>query len=320
MISVIIPNYNGAKFLREAIDSALSQTGVGVEVIVVDDGSTDDSRGIIESYGDSIRSLFQDNLGACAARNAGLGIAQGEYVKFLDSDDILLSYVLAEQSSALLEGSGKCIVYGNAILTDQDGAVLTPLYLTEMEAGKEAPVEEMICRSPLTSMPLHRASFLREVGGFDPRMPAGQEYDLHLRLYFNGVRFIYQPTVCYEYRQHTAATRISTKRHSVESLEQRFEGYQQHLRLAEESFGQPLPESVKGAFAHVFWDTGRFAVRCDHLVIAKCYFSTAERLTSCKYISGGRGYQFICRLLGPIRAEQLLMRLRSLIRPASSNG
>ena len=75
MISVIIPNYNGARFLREAVDSTLDQQGVEVEVIVVDDGSTDDSRDVIESYGEQIRSLFQKNHGACAARNSGLALA-----------------------------------------------------------------------------------------------------------------------------------------------------------------------------------------------------------------------------------------------------
>ena len=218
-----------------------------------------------------------------------------------------------------MEGSGKCIVYGNAIVTDQNRAILTPLYFSKTEDGQEATVEEMIGRSPLISMPLHRASLLRAVGGFDPRMPAGQEYDLHLRLYFHGARFIFQSTVCFEYRQHASATRISTIRHTVESFEQRFEGYQRHLRLAEEFFADSLPESVKVAFAHVFWDTGRFAVRCNHLNIGKRYFSTASKLSPVWCLSGRRSYQFICRLLGPIRAESLLMVVRKVIRPSNSN-
>ena len=313
-VSVIIPNYNNAKYLGEAIDSALDQQGVELEVIVVDDGSTDDSRAIIESYGDRIRVVSQGNDGACAARNKGLSVASGEYIKFLDSDDILLSSVLAEQhaqSRALLEGSGKCIVYGNAIVTDQNRAILTPLYFSKTEDGQEATVEEMIGRSPLISMPLHRASLLRAVGGFDPRMPAGQEYDLHLRLYFHGARFIFQSTVCFEYRQHASATRISTIRHTVESFEQRFEGYQRHLRLAEEFFADSLPESVKVAFAHVFLDTGRFAVRCGELAIGKQFFATARRLDPFMRGATNRSYYWLSRLLGPRVAERIATNMRA---------
>lgn len=314
-MSVIIPNHNGARFLREAIDSALTQVGVSLEVIVVDDGSTDDSRAIIESYGDHIRSSFQENKGACAARNAGLALATGEYVKFLDSDDVLLPQVLAEQvaqSTALSTATGQCIVYGNAVIIDQNGAILNPLYFSKIQAGQEATAEEMIRRSPLTSMPLHRLSLLRGVGGFDEAIPGGQEYDLHLRLYFHGVQFIYQPTVCYEYRQHASATRISTKRHTVESFEQRFEGYQGHVRLAEGHFKQQIPESVKDAFANIFWDTGRFALRCRHEAIAQKYFSRSKELSPRSAAFGGCCYRLLCRLLGPICIEKFLMKIRKL--------
>jgi glycosyltransferase involved in cell wall biosynthesis len=308
MVSIIIPNYNGAHFLREAIDSALSQEDVEVEVIVVDDGSTDDSRAIIASYGDRIRVVYQQNKGACAARNAGLVGADGEYIKFLDSDDILMPNVLAEQlaqASALSADSRKFIVYGNAIVIDEDGAVLTQCYVEDIADGTEATAEEMIRRSPLTSMPLHRTSYLREIGGFDARIPAGQEYDLHLRLYFSGVKFIYKSTVCYQYRQHESDCRISTKRHSVKSFEMRYAAYQRHLVLADHFFEHVLPDSVKTAFAHVFWDTGRFAVRCKQFVVARHYFATAGELAPAVCISGDLSYRVLCRVMGPVVAERI---------------
>src|SRR5271166_4603387 len=88
-VSIIIPCYNREKFIREAIDSALSQHYENAEVIVVNDGSTDNSWDIIESYGNKLNAISIDNRGVSAARNVGISAARGEYVTFLDSDDRL---------------------------------------------------------------------------------------------------------------------------------------------------------------------------------------------------------------------------------------
>jgi glycosyltransferase involved in cell wall biosynthesis len=90
LVSIIISNYNYQRFLRWAIDSALNQTYPNIEVIVVDDGSTDNSRALIESYGDRIISVLKDNGGQASACNAGFAIAGGQVVIFLDGDDALL--------------------------------------------------------------------------------------------------------------------------------------------------------------------------------------------------------------------------------------
>lgn len=88
LVSVVIDNYNYAGFLAAAIDSALTQTWPALEVIVVDDGSTDESRSIIASYGDRITAVLQENRGQAAAFNAGVARARGEVICFLDSDDV----------------------------------------------------------------------------------------------------------------------------------------------------------------------------------------------------------------------------------------
>jgi glycosyltransferase involved in cell wall biosynthesis len=88
IISVIIPVYNGDKYLSEAIKSVLSQTDFELEVIVVDDGSTDDTARIAKSFGTSVRYSYQMNAGPGAARNYGITLAQGEYFSFLDADDL----------------------------------------------------------------------------------------------------------------------------------------------------------------------------------------------------------------------------------------
>ena len=92
--SVVMPVYNRAKYLRQAIDSVLSQTFTDYELIAVDDGSTDDSPEILKSYGNRITVVRQPNQGPEVARNTGAALAQGEYLAFLDSDDIFSPHVL----------------------------------------------------------------------------------------------------------------------------------------------------------------------------------------------------------------------------------
>ena len=89
LVSIIINNYNYARFLRAAIDSALGQSYASIEVLVVDDGSTDQSRAIIDSYGDRVKSILKKNGGQASALNAGFAQCQGDIVIFLDADDVL---------------------------------------------------------------------------------------------------------------------------------------------------------------------------------------------------------------------------------------
>jgi glycosyltransferase involved in cell wall biosynthesis len=106
-VSIVINNYNYAEYLRDAIDSALNQTASPREVIVVDDGSTDDSRAIIRSYGDRIIPVFQENGGQRKAYNSGFRLASGELILFLDADDALDSTALEEISRAWKPGASK---------------------------------------------------------------------------------------------------------------------------------------------------------------------------------------------------------------------
>jgi glycosyltransferase involved in cell wall biosynthesis len=94
VVSIIINNYNYARFLRATIDSALSQSYASIEVLVVDDGSTDQSRAIIDSYGDRIRPVLKKNGGQASALNAGFAMCQGNIVIFLDADDVLLPHAV----------------------------------------------------------------------------------------------------------------------------------------------------------------------------------------------------------------------------------
>ena len=112
LVSVVISNYNGGKYLKEAIDSVLNQSYSNLELIVVDDGSTDDSKKILLSYQDQrLRTLFlEENQQVCLATNKGLRMVNGDYIARLDSDDIWKADKLEKQMKYLLnhEKCGAC--------------------------------------------------------------------------------------------------------------------------------------------------------------------------------------------------------------------
>ncbi len=120
LISIIINNYNYGRFINESIESALSQQYRNLEVIVVDDGSTDNSRQIISSFGDRIKSIYQDNAGQASAFNTGFRASRGHIVIFLDSDDILLP-TAAEKAAEVLSDSGVSKVHYPLWQMDKDG-------------------------------------------------------------------------------------------------------------------------------------------------------------------------------------------------------
>ena len=107
LVSIIIDNFNYARFLRATIDSALAQTYAPVEVIVVDDGSTDNSRDVISSYGDRLSAIFKTNGGHASAFNAGFRASRGSIVMFLDADDLLLPNAVEEVVRAWRPGTAK---------------------------------------------------------------------------------------------------------------------------------------------------------------------------------------------------------------------
>jgi glycosyltransferase involved in cell wall biosynthesis len=121
-VSVVIPAFNAERYLRETLDSVLAQTCRDLEVVVVDDGSTDATREIAASYGEPVRCVPQANAGPSPARNRGIREARGEFVAFVDSDDLWLPEKLAEQMP-LFDGEGRVgLVYCHGERIDADGS------------------------------------------------------------------------------------------------------------------------------------------------------------------------------------------------------
>ncbi len=124
LVSIIIPCFNARRYVSQAIQSALGQTYGNFEVIVVDDGSTDDSLQIIKSFGEAIRWESGPNRGGAAARNIGLALSKGEYVQFLDADDVLfpskitchLSSEMAYFPNTVTVSQGEAVLYSSDVV------------------------------------------------------------------------------------------------------------------------------------------------------------------------------------------------------------
>ena len=183
-VSVIIPAYNRAEFLPEAVESVLGQTYRNFELIVVDDGSTDETPAILRHYGEALRVIHQKNRGPSAARNAGIRVARGEWLSFLDSDDYWLPRKLERQVNFLQSHPEARICYTEEIWY-RNGRRVNPAKKHRKFSGWIYLRMLPLCIVSPSSVMIHR-EVLQEVGLFDEELPAAEDYDLWLRI---GARY-----------------------------------------------------------------------------------------------------------------------------------
>lgn len=202
LVSAVIPTYNRARVVSEAIDSVLGQTYPHVEVIVVDDGSTDDTLEMLKSYGDRIRLVSQENRGPAAARNRGVAASRGEIIAFLDSDDLWLPTKLERQVELLQKtpDSVPCCLcnitmrWSEKELQSFGIARLDP----QLSEGIWLNVDEVLAtRFVLFNQGIAiRREVLEKLGGFDESLRLLEDHDLALRLSLEGPwAFIREPLV-----------------------------------------------------------------------------------------------------------------------------
>ena len=179
-VSVIIPTYNRADFLKEAIDSVLAQTYRDIEVVVVDDGSTDHTGEILAAYGAQVIPLFQENQGVSSARNLGIRSSSGTYVALLDSDDYWLPQKL-EQQIAIMESQPGLQVCHTEEIWIRRGVRVNPKKKHQKYSGDIFPYCLPLCVISPSSVCIRRSLFAT-VGLFDEALPACEDYDLWLRI------------------------------------------------------------------------------------------------------------------------------------------
>jgi glycosyltransferase involved in cell wall biosynthesis len=193
VVSVIIPTFNRAGVVNRAIDSVLGQTYRPVEVVVVDDGSTDGTPEVLKSYGDAIASVVQDNAGPAAARNRGIRESRGDLVAFLDSDDLWLAAKLERQVDLLQRAGAKvpCCLCNTLMKRPQSreesSFQIAGLRFAEPQGLWVNPAPILATRFVLfCQAALIRREFLLDCGGFDERLWLMEDHDLALRLALRG--------------------------------------------------------------------------------------------------------------------------------------
>jgi len=188
MLSVIIPTYNRVSFLKEAIDSVLAQDfwrGTGgpsgaFELIVIDDGSEDGTKQVVESYGPRVKYEARPHRGVSAARNAGLRSARGELIAFLDSDDIWLEDKVRLQMN-YFETFPETMALTTEEVWVRNGRRVNPMAKHRKYSGWVFDKFLPLCLLSLSAA-MFRRSVFEELGGFDESLPACEDYDFGLRL------------------------------------------------------------------------------------------------------------------------------------------
>lgn len=204
LVSVIIPTYNRAATLRRTVDSALAQAYQPIEVIVVDDGSSDSTTEVLDSYGNMIRAIRQENGGPSAARNTGARAAKGEWLAFLDSDDVWLPDKIARQVRIVTSASRPvcCCMCNAAILDDRGDTGMTTFGASGVrgqlgEGYWPDPAPLIATRFILFNQValIRRDSFVR-LGGFDPELRLLEDHEFAFRLSLEGPwAFVADPLV-----------------------------------------------------------------------------------------------------------------------------
>ncbi len=209
LVSIIIPCYNAERWVSEAISSCLKQTYRPIEIIVIDDGSTDGSLDVLRSFGAEVRWESGPRRGACYARNRGFALSEGQYIQFLDADDYLLPEKIERQVSFLVE-TGADVVYGD--WRDQyhkpDGVIVSgEVRVTGVQDDMLEATLGSWWSANMTF--LFRRGVVLQSGGWDESLGAGQDRDFFISIAMTGAGIRYQPGCYSVYRRYGDVT-VST--------------------------------------------------------------------------------------------------------------
>jgi glycosyltransferase involved in cell wall biosynthesis len=254
-VSVVIPCYNGGRFLREAIESVLHQTYPAAEIVVVNDGSTDDTAAVARSY-ERVAYIEQRNQGVTAARNTGMRSSTGDLLVFLDADDRLQPHALATGVQSLEANPEWAFVSGDVSVIGEDGS---PRYVPKQRPRSGDPYIQLL-RSNYIWTPgavMYRRDILRAVNGYVTWAGASADYELNVRI---ARRFPigrhYQ--VVLDYRQHPASmssdvrsmlksavtVRRAERRHAYRTAEGK-QAWQAGIAIVQANYGGRLITQMK---------------------------------------------------------------------------
>ncbi len=233
-VSVIVPAYNAEAYICQAIESVLMQTLEPLEILVIDDGSTDQTSYLIEQYGFPVRLLKQKNQGVSAARNLGIGQARGDFIAFLDADDVFIDRAKLEKQLTLMLEKQSDVVMSGWRITDENLNKIAD-YQMWLEVPHLNLFNLVRTSAIMTCSWLISRSRLLEVNGFDEQLTNVEDLDLICRLALANCRMHCLPEITVAYRRH--------KTNATNQIRRQHQGMQ---KVIEKLFRrQDLPASIR---------------------------------------------------------------------------
>ena len=265
-VSVIIPAYNAAKFIRETLDCIFAQTYPDFEIIVVDDGSTDGTVDILKSYGDRVRWTVQNHEGQAYALNRGIGMATGEYLAYFDADDIMLPTKLEVQARYLDEHPEVDVVYSNMLQTEPGEGTRLIQY-----SRIDPFLLLQTCRVSRITI-VQRRACVERIGLFNGKITGTDDWDMWVRM-SERCRMAFIDQALSEYRIHG------------ENISRRRRKPQNHVRYARLVIvsgacarrGKPLWLRMMVLSATIGWIVGKLPIVGERFVLDRVQL-LAERL------------------------------------------
>jgi len=264
-VSVVIPTYNYGRFIGEAIESALRQSYAPVEIIVVDDGSTDDTEPAVRGFEElGVRYIRQDNAGVCAARNRGVQESSGDLIAFLDADDTWEPTKVEKQAARFAQDPDIGLVHCG--LREFDGKTGETLRI-DVNGGEDNVAENLllwdgpVIVGPGGTIMVTRPAF-NDAGGFDPSMKVGEDWDFCYRVARKfRVGFVPEPLV--NYRIHAGAAH-----HNVDNMERGMAMFYQKAFVTDDPNVLMLKNRALGNYHKVlagsYFQAGRFGKFGSH--------------------------------------------------------
>lgn len=305
LVSIGIPCFNAERWISGAIESALGQTWPDKEVIVVDDGSSDESVGRAREFGDSVKLVRCNHQGGNHARNEILKYASGEWVQFLDADDYLEPEKISKQFAEGAVGQSADVLYSPYWF--ERAATPPKRWLSELHSENDAFTQWIAWEFPQTGAALWRKAALDQLGGWKEGQVCCQEHELYLRGLKAGLRFVFTPTAHAVYRLWSEET--VCRKDPSQTIRIRT-GLIDDARAWLEETGRWTPQHQKTA-AQACFEMARTLAR-DDIARASEYF--AERNSAGLARPTGPAapltYRIAYHLLGFERAERLAARRR----------
>ncbi len=264
-VSVIIPAYNCDRYIREAIASVFAQTYTDYELIIVDDGSTDDTAQVIKSYGDRINYIYQTNQGVAQARNTGLAVAQGKYIAFLDQDDFFYPHKLAAQVELIEQNPHLGMIFSGWDIVDSQGEAIDTVQ--PWENSRELNTKDIIIWKPVfLGAMLFSHAWLKRTSGFNTTLEQTPDVDLVLRLAAISCSAYWLKDATVGYRQHESNASGNTLLQAQElnsMLERFFSDSNLHPQIKALENSSRYQSLVWSAWR--LYSTGNFAAMTDYL-------------------------------------------------------